>query len=1042
MIKIAHFADIHWRGLSHHDVYKSSFEDAFKKLRILKPDIILIAGDIVHSKTQGISPELIDCLSWWFTEMGNIAETHITLGNHDGLIFNPHREDAISPIVRAINHPKVHLHKKSGTVELQPGFYLNNFSCFDEAGWSNVKPVEDAINIATFHGAVYGSKTDQNWRLENQTSIDFFAGFDFVLLGDIHKQQYLNHAKTIAYCGSTIQQNYGETPDKGFLFWAIESKEVYQSRHVSVKNYHPHITLDYDGDIDEFLNMAEPYPDGTRFRIRVPSLVNQGEIAQVRLALKESKSPREIVVKQDIFIREQSQEIAKNEVTLRLDNFDTVKELLTNYYQYSHLSERELANLEIALKQVWAHAAITVDSNNGKWSLRSLEFSNTFGYGEDNRIDFDATTGITGIFGKNRSGKSSICGTISYAIFNGTDRGPMKGVHVINARKNFCRATAIISKAGTDYKIDRQTVKHTTRKGEVSAATVLNLFRLENGDEIDLSGEQRRNTEKTLRKLVGEFDNFLLTGLSSQGNMNNFIDKNAADRKAILARFLQLEVFDRLYVAAKDEEKSIKAVLQKLPQKQFEVLMVDKESKIKARDKERNALQGELDEAREALRKMEFSFATNAQNTEGFTSMQVDEQAQKVDLIKSKIRTANEQQEKLARAVESKQIKLDEFETELENIDLDKLRIKLKDQNSMKDKVASLTFERDKAKAELKRDKKQVEQLSDVPCGDAFPTCKYIQGAIKAKKTLEKKIQQQAQLVVELNVVRRAHKSLLKHQLAQQISKADELAADISTLKMDLVELESKLSKGSILISNAENRFKAEEEHLHGMMANVIDDDSSKSRNELIHKIRATKENITKQDNKLSLLSEQIGTLNAEVAELGRNKHTFDKLGQQLRAYQLLSSAFGKNGIPLEIVKNKLPQINAELSNILNGAVEFTVELESEPSSNSMEIYLNYGDSRRIIECGSGMEKMMSSIAIRAALTNISNLPKPDFFIIDEGFGALDANNLESCSLLLKSLTRFFRTILVISHVDTVKDIVDNVIEISKRGLNACVQSN
>ena len=80
-MKIVHIADVHWRGLSRHDEYRQSFEDFFIKCKNLNPDVIYVGGDIVHSKTQGISPELIDNLSWWFTGLASIAPTHIILGN-------------------------------------------------------------------------------------------------------------------------------------------------------------------------------------------------------------------------------------------------------------------------------------------------------------------------------------------------------------------------------------------------------------------------------------------------------------------------------------------------------------------------------------------------------------------------------------------------------------------------------------------------------------------------------------------------------------------------------------------------------------------------------------------------------------------------------------------------------------------------------------------------------------------------------------------------------------------------------------------------
>ena len=99
-----------------------------------------------------------------------------------------------------------------------------------------------------------------------------------------------------------------------------------------------------------------------------------------------------------------------------------------------------------------------------------------------------------------------------------------------------------------------------------------------------------------------------------------------------------------------------------------------------------------------------------------------------------------------------------------------------------------------------------------------------------------------------------------------------------------------------------------------------------------------------------------------------------------------------------------------------------------------------YEDSKRVIECGSGMEKMMTSIAIRVALINITNLSKPDFFIIDEGFGALDETNIEACSRLLQSLKNYFKSIIIISHVDAIKDVVDDILKIESRGKDLYVR--
>ena len=106
--------------------------------------------------------------------MADICDVHVTLGNHDGLVLNPDREDAISPIINAIGDDRIKLYKKSGVYQIDEKHNLCVFSCFDETNWKNISPEDDKINIATFHGPVHGSQTDDNWCLESSTNISFF----------------------------------------------------------------------------------------------------------------------------------------------------------------------------------------------------------------------------------------------------------------------------------------------------------------------------------------------------------------------------------------------------------------------------------------------------------------------------------------------------------------------------------------------------------------------------------------------------------------------------------------------------------------------------------------------------------------------------------------------------------------------------------------------------------------------------------------------------------------------------------------------------
>lgn len=192
MLRIAHIADVHWRGLSRHEEYREVFQSFAKQVKDLKAEHIFVGGDIFHTKTSGLSPEYIEQMSWWLNTLADAAELHMILGNHDGNLVNLSRQDAVSPIVDALKNPKIHLYKKSGVYEFAPGYNWCIFSLFDEEGWGSVEPVPGKVNIACYHGPVYGATTETDWMVDEGLTVDFFKKFDFVFLGDIHRYQYLS----------------------------------------------------------------------------------------------------------------------------------------------------------------------------------------------------------------------------------------------------------------------------------------------------------------------------------------------------------------------------------------------------------------------------------------------------------------------------------------------------------------------------------------------------------------------------------------------------------------------------------------------------------------------------------------------------------------------------------------------------------------------------------------------------------------------------------------------------------------------------------
>ena len=1040
--KCLHIADTHWRGLSRHEEYRKSFSDLFFRAKELKPDIIYIGGDIVHSKTQGISPELIDCLNWWFTEMAKIAPVHIILGNHDGLVLNKHRQDAISPILNALDNPRVHLYKESGTYPTGiPGFNWCVFSCFDEEGWKNVTPVEGETNIALYHGAVYGSKTDIDWDIEGEIEASFFSDYDFAFLGDIHRPQYLDEDKRIAYCGSTIQQNYGEDVEKGFLLWNIESRDVYRSDFHTVHNYHPYVTIDWAGDVGKTLGSAGPYPDGSRFRIRTNVEISQGEIKQLHSMLKEVKGALEIVFKHEheydaSVIKTSDGELFKDD----LHDSKTHRRLMREFYSDSELSEDEWEHLDDLANRYVVQASMDDDVvRNKKWTVKKVEFDNTFAYGKGNVINFENLSGITGLFGKNRTGKSSIPGTIMYGLFNTTDRGPIKNLHVINSRKGHCSVSLDIGVSGQNYRIERQSVKHQTRRGRVHAVTHLNMYRIEeDGTIVDTSGEQRRDSDRSLRNLIGTAEDFLLTSLASQGEMNAFIKEKATQRKAILTNFLDLNIFEQMLTLAKDESAATKYLLKNVPDRDWDVVITEKKSEKEYKERGRHEIEGELEEYRSKLQELKIMLATH-KDKDQVTQSDVDSQEK---LVKEK----SQRSSSLSIMIIDVGNEINDLDQKIEKViqiksqfPIEKLRERLDTQNEMERSLVTQEHEHEKQKTVLKNLEKSVKKLEDVPCGDEFPTCKFIKDSHRNKK----KIHEQQELVKHLKeqsrVSRKTVKLLQDEKLEEKLEKYDkiiqqayELKVERSKKMVDLHEHESEHSGVCSILTEAKSQ-------LQDMKLRVVNGDATSEVTLLKEKIFKLSEKVNQLDALRLSHSEMIGLLTSEIEKLEKEKGEHKDLLVRWKTYNMFMNAVSKKGIPLQIITSQLPLINSEIAKILQGVTGFTVELETDPNSNAMDIYINYGDSRRIIECASGMEKMMASLAIRVALINVSSLPKTDMLIIDEGFGALDETNIEACNALLESLKKWFKNILVISHVDAVKDAVDNVLDISSRGKNAQV---
>ena len=119
------------------------------------------------------------------------------------------------------------------------------------------------------------------------------------------------------------------------------------------------------------------------------------------------------------------------------------------------------------------------------------------------------------------------------------------------------------------------------------------------------------------------------------------------------------------------------------------------------------------------------------------------------------------------------------------------------------------------------------------------------------------------------------------------------------------------------------------------------------------------------------------------------------------------------------------------MNKLLHNIVEFEAYFENE--DGKLEIYIKHPESpARSIENCSGAEKSLVAMAIRLALIKCGSLPVSDVFILDEPATSLDAEHLESFIKVLEMIKTQFKVVLLITHLDALKDSVDKIIEIQK----------
>jgi DNA repair exonuclease SbcCD ATPase subunit len=177
----------------------------------------------------------------------------------------------------------------------------------------------------------------------------------------------------------------------------------------------------------------------------------------------------------------------------------------------------------------------------------------------------------------------------------------------------------------------------------------------------------------------------------------------------------------------------------------------------------------------------------------------------------------------------------------------------------------------------------------------------------------------------------------------------------------------------------------------------------------------------------------EIDSLNEKI---DKNKKLIEKIKEESskeRVYKVYLETFGKNGISKLIMKTMMPLINSELQRLLEDSCHFRLEIRIN-DKNEVEFLMidNNTQIEKLMSSGSGYERTIASLALRAVLSKICSLPKPNIIVFDEVFGKISNENLDMVSEFFKKIKEYFEKIFVITHNPLVTNWSDNVVRIEK----------
>jgi DNA repair exonuclease SbcCD ATPase subunit len=850
----------------------------------------------------------------------------------------------------------------------------------------------------------------------------------------IKVKRHNSEKPVVVYSGSMIQQNHGELPHgHGYVLWDLPKRE---HTHHNVHNEYGYYTIEVrDG---KCVSDLDKLPNKARLRVKVYN-TTATETKEIIAEIRKRTSISDLNVTRCDAISEAKKYDRDNKFDFGdISLIQVQNDLIEDYLRRNFVVDDDQVKTALDInKEVNDKLIVKEVLRNCVWKPKLFEFGNMFSYGEGNIVDFTNMKSVMGLFASNASGKSSVMSALSFCLFDKCDRA-FKASHVLNTQTEsfYCNLNFEIS--GTDYFIER--TASTKKNGDVTV--VVDFWKQDSlGERVSLNGEQRAGTNAMIRDHVGSYEDFVLTTLSLQNNNSIFIDKSQSERKDLLAQFMGIDTFDQLHTTASEDIKEINALLKRFNREDFDETLDTVQKKLENINQEYNNQDSRTNVALLEQKKLNKQLADKNSQFKNCsfdkTSVDIDELEFKKTNLKERLSVSNDnrdvESDRKRQLVNTRAEKSSELSNLVDTEEKYVKVLKIREDITLVEK--DLAVLRTSVNAKLDKLKHYDSHAYDPKCKFCVNNSKnLIENAEQTKEELDKDKAAADELVTQKTEL---SKTLDEYKnVESEYERLGNLKVETTQLNYEINESDSKILALSSMIESLDKDIVINNKNIESYYEckDIIEFNKKLQIevNDIESKLLGVNEIAHTENEKLQTLFGEVKIVEKEHEDILASIEEAKSYERKKRGYELYLDAVKRDGISYELISKTIPSIESEVNNILSQIVDFGMQLEMD----GKHIYskITYEDRHWPLEMCSGMERFISSIAMRVALINVSSLPRSNFLVIDEGWGSLDGDNISSVFNLFTYLKGQFEFVMVISHLDVMRDMVDEIIEIQKEG--------